>query len=118
MPTITIVHHSPFPTGYDERTTVIVVSETGRTARSTYTQLQTVRPVVAGPSTVQGTPLTEQCTTGMIQIDRNGVALDDREFAAMSVSMRNQIAGLMTKGFLDVALDGVARTANQVRTFV
>ncbi len=118
MAIIQIKHHSPLPNSLPGES-VFTITEMGKGVRSVYRNLNT-HPAQSGggPSVVPGTPLTEQCTTGMIQVDRVGVRMDDREFAALPSHMRNQIAALMEKGYLDVDLDGVARTATHVRTYV
>lgn len=118
MATIKIVQATNTALGLPSRTKTITVSEIGRASRNVYNNLTRPQPATGGPGVVLGTPLTEQCNIGMIQVDFQGVSMDDREFATMSVAFRNQIAGLIAKTALVVTLDGVVQTANDVRTFV
>lgn len=65
-----------------------------------------------------GVPVTEQTSTGMIQVDVNGVTMDDREFAAIPLAVRMQIATFIVKNAIVVDLDGVVQTAANVRAYV
>lgn len=113
MAVIRIMQATNATLGLPSHQKVVTISEMGG-GYSRFTYNNTTPPA----QLPGGIPLTEQTSTGVIQVDVNGVTMDEREFADIPEAVRNQIASMVVRNALVVTLGGVVQTANAIRVFV